>query len=305
MKKIKHLNLVIVPRIGRSFFNVVISHKLLYAAGLLIFLIVSANVYLLVGYVRIKRSVNETAGIKESGVNVNDLRKETEELRIELENIKAASKRIERKTGISPEPGAGDYKRREVAMPSRGANLEVENIQRQLRQLKVEVTARKDTMTQAENKVNSLVSKYNRIPSMKPVRGGKINSGFGYRPHPVYGGSEFHRGLDIKGAVGAPIYSTADGTVKYSGWWYGYGRTVIVDHGNGFETLYGHNYRNLVQEGEQVKKGQIVAYVGSSGMTTGAHVHFEVHYRDRLMNPQKFISLSLQEAARYYDALAE
>ncbi|MFC1474991.1 peptidoglycan DD-metalloendopeptidase family protein [bacterium] len=299
MRKIKHLNLVIVPRIGRSFFNVVISHKLIYAFFALVLLIAGLNVYLLAGYFRVKQEMREKAGSGRVNINVTELREETETLKDELKTLKEASERIEQKTGISPEPGYMDYKRREVAMPSRGYNLEVENLQRQLRQLRLEVLARKNTMEQAENEVDDLVSRYDHLPSIRPVRDGRITSVYGYRIHPITRMREFHRGLDLKGTRNTPIFATADGVVEFSGWRHGYGRTVIIDHENGFQTLFAHTYRNLVKKGEAVKKRQIIGYVGSSGTTTGTHVHYEVQYKGRLMNPQKFMSLTLSDAVNY------
>jgi len=137
------------------------------------------------------------------------------------------------------------------------------------------------------------------MPSFNPLGGGRISSVFGYRVHPITGSWEYHEGLDINGKSGAPIYSTAEGTVVFSGWRQGYGVCVGIDHGNGFSTLYAHNTRNIVYEGEHVKKGQIIGYVGSTGSTTGVHCHYEVHFQNRAVDPARFLSLDIKDAERY------
>lgn len=129
----------------------------------------------------------------------------------------------------------------------------------------------------------------NAMPSRAPVAGGYITSGYGGRADPFGGGSQFHKGIDFKAAVGDPVLTVADGVVSYSGVRSGYGNVVEVDHGNGFVTRYAHNSRNTVQVGDLVRVGQQIARAGSTGRSTGAHVHFEVWENGRVHNPRKFL----------------
>ncbi len=129
----------------------------------------------------------------------------------------------------------------------------------------------------------------NATPSRMPVVDSYITSGFGGRADPFGGGGQYHRGIDFKANVGDPVLSVADGVVSFSGVKGGYGNMVDVDHGNGYVTRYAHNSRLLVKEGDLVRAGQQVAKAGSSGRSTGAHVHFEVWENGRSVNPRKFL----------------
>lgn len=121
-------------------------------------------------------------------------------------------------------------------------------------------------------------------PFNRPVDG-PIVSGFGYRFHPIFRRVKFHYGIDISAPSGTPIRAAADGVVVFAGWRRAYGNTVILDHGNGLATLYAHCSRLLVSEGEVVKQGQVIALVGSTGLSTGTHLHFEVRRYGEPINP--------------------
>lgn len=114
---------------------------------------------------------------------------------------------------------------------------------------------------------------------------GRVTSGFGYRTHPVWGTCRFHDGIDIAAASGTLIRAAADGTVIYSGWKGAYGLTVMIDHGGGLTTLYGHCSSVLVSHGACVKRGQAIARVGSTGVSTGSHLHFSVYRSGDAVNP--------------------
>lgn len=118
---------------------------------------------------------------------------------------------------------------------------------------------------------------------------GPITSEFGWRTHPIFGTSRFHSGLDIGGDYGMPIYAAAAGTVIYAGWISGYGNAVIIDHGGGVTTLYGHNESLNVGEGEVVSQGQVIAMCGSTGNSTGPHCHFEVRENGEPVSPYGYL----------------
>lgn len=119
---------------------------------------------------------------------------------------------------------------------------------------------------------------------------GRITSPFGYRLSPIGGEQgEFHPGLDIADAQGTPIRATADGVVERAGWAGGYGNMVLIRHGFGYSTLFGHAEALAVTRGERVVRGQIVAYMGTTGRSTGYHVHYEVWKRGRPVNPAPFL----------------
>lgn len=123
-----------------------------------------------------------------------------------------------------------------------------------------------------------------------PVPGrSTISSGYGNRRSPISGGSEFHTGIDIPAPNGTNVIAADRGTVIFSGWMNGYGNTVIIDHGDAISTLYAHHSRNLVSVGQVVARGQVIAEVGSTGFSTGPHLHFEVRRNGRHIDPMPFL----------------
>lgn len=127
------------------------------------------------------------------------------------------------------------------------------------------------------------------IPQVIPAAGKHITSGFGYRTDPFAGGAAFHAGLDFKGPTGAPIYSAANGKVAFVGRRPGYGNCVEIDHGNGLRTRYAHMSAFRTQVGEAVRAGQPIGAVGSTGRSTGPHLHFEVRLHGQPVNPRPFL----------------
>jgi murein DD-endopeptidase MepM/ murein hydrolase activator NlpD len=121
------------------------------------------------------------------------------------------------------------------------------------------------------------------------AKGTPITSRFGWRIHPIKGDRRFHTGIDFGAAMGTPIYAIANGKVEFAGQRGGYGNAVIVNHGGGKSTLYGHASKLYVKEGQQVVRGQMVAAVGSTGMSTAPHLHFEVRINDKPINPRPYL----------------
>ena len=118
---------------------------------------------------------------------------------------------------------------------------------------------------------------------------GPITSPFGYRTHPIFGTTIYHAGIDIGVDYGTPIHAADSGTVILAGWCGGYGNAVIIDHGNGLQTLYGHNTSVAVSEGQAVSQGEVIAYAGSTGYSTGPHCHFEVRENGEAVDPMGYL----------------
>ena len=128
------------------------------------------------------------------------------------------------------------------------------------------------------------------IPSTEPVHGTNFTSGYGVRSDPFKARAAMHAGIDLAGPMGTPIYATADGTVGRAEWNNGgYGNLVEIDHGHGIQTRYGHLSRYIVSAGERVKRGQLIAYMGSTGRSTGSHLHYEVRLDGKAVNPVPFL----------------
>lgn len=162
------------------------------------------------------------------------------------------------------------------------------------------------TLTNISSRIASQEKSYNDIvgfiknkeillactPAIQPVSNKELKrvaSGYGYRIDPVYKTVRFHAGLDFTAPQGTPIYATANGTIKTAGnLGNGYGNHVIINHGYGYETLYGHMFRIKVKPGVKVKRGEIIGWVGSTGKSTGPHCHYEVHKNGRPIDPVYF-----------------
>ena len=128
------------------------------------------------------------------------------------------------------------------------------------------------------------------MPSGRPVTSGWLSSKFGTRADPITGKQEYHKGVDFAAEEGSDVISVGDGVVTWSGKRSGYGNLVEVSHGNGYTTRYAHNRKLLVGTGDTVKKGQLIASVGSTGRSTGPHVHFEVLHNGKAVDPAKYVT---------------
>jgi len=128
------------------------------------------------------------------------------------------------------------------------------------------------------------------MPSGKPVADGWLSSRYGKRNDPFTGKQDFHKGLDFAGKKGSEVITVGDGVVSWAGKRSGYGNLIEINHGNGYSTRYGHNQKHLVNVGDKVKKGQQIALMGSTGRSTGPHVHFELLQNGKIVNPSKYIA---------------
>lgn len=132
------------------------------------------------------------------------------------------------------------------------------------------------------------------IPAIDPVESMRLSSGFGPRRAPIRGASRNHKGIDIPGPYGTPILATADAIVAKSEWVRGYGKYVELSHGNEIETRYGHLSSYNVIPGQRVKMGDVIGYMGSTGNSTGSHLHYEVRVSGTAVNPMSFLSAPVQ-----------
>jgi murein DD-endopeptidase MepM/ murein hydrolase activator NlpD len=123
------------------------------------------------------------------------------------------------------------------------------------------------------------------VPSRMPLEGASLTSGYGMRTHPVLGGRRQHAGIDLAAPTGTPVYATADGVVGRADWYSSYGLYIAIEHGAAMQTRYAHLSRLAVAAGDNVKKGDLIGYVGSTGRSTGPHLHYEVRIDGQAVNP--------------------
>lgn len=127
------------------------------------------------------------------------------------------------------------------------------------------------------------------VPSRMPVNGVRMSSDYGMRTHPVLGGRRAHKGVDLAGPTGTPVYATADGTVGMAQWFSSYGNYVQIEHGGSLQTRYGHLSGYAVSQGQKVRKGDLIGYIGSTGRSTGPHLHYEVRVAGVAVNPVPYM----------------
>ena len=229
-----------------------------------------------------------------------DLRDNYRQLKDRIESLQQQMKELEKRDNdvyraifeASPVPDSARAKEMET-------KLEIETVKRlkdnqlvgsilnTLNTLTSRIEAQKKSYNEVEELVKNKEQLLARTPAIQPVSNKDLNriaSGFGYRIDPVYKTTKFHAGLDFSAPQGTPIYATADGTVTTSGnTGNGYGNHVIINHGFGYETLYGHMVRVKARNGQAVKRGEVIGWVGSTGKSTGPHCHYEVHkYGDKI-----------------------
>jgi murein DD-endopeptidase MepM/ murein hydrolase activator NlpD len=176
----------------------------------------------------------------------------------------------------------------------------VSSISQALNTISSRIKVQKASYNEIDELVKNKQQLLSHTPAIQPVSNKdltRIASGFGYRIDPIYKTVKFHAGLDFTAPQGTPIYATADGTVTTAGnTGNGYGNHVVINHGYGYETLFGHMVRVKVRVGEVVKRGEVIGWVGSTGKSTGPHCHYEVHKYGQKIDPVYFFYNDLNPA---------
>lgn len=211
-------------------------------------------------------------------------------LQAQVSRINAVEQRIAKVSGVNladfqfdqDPPIGGVTANDEVDLEQIDIENAIQSIEKELSERESEIAAVDFLLSR-----KSLASQ--QTPAGWPVKGGWVSSSFGSRMHPMTGKKQFHKGVDIPGKKGADVLSVADGVVVRSEKNGHYGWMIEIDHGDNYSTLYSHNQENLVLAGETVKKGQTIGKVGSTGRSTGPHVHFEVHKKGKVINPVKYL----------------
>ena len=221
--------------------------------------------------------------------NIEVLAKRMGEMQAKLMQMESLAERVSGLAGLDPaavrvSPGRGG------TLVS-GRDLTLQELQATMDHIEVDTGARNDLMTAIESRLFEQKIKKLMIPTQAPVPEASTGSGFGWRIDPFNGMSAMHEGLDFPAPVGTPVLSAAGGVVVTQETHPNYGFYIEVDHGNEVLTRYAHLSRSVVKKGDLIKRGQKLAEVGSSGRSTGPHLHFEVLVRGVAQNPQKFLAM--------------
>lgn len=216
------------------------------------------------------------------------------DLQAQMLRLEGLGERLARIAGLKPQelpsiapgsvPGRGGAA---SSLPSR--SFTVDEFSQLLAKLGHEVEARSDQLGVLEALLVQDSANRKFLPTLAPIVDGWYSSNFGYRIDPFTGARSFHEGIDFPAETGTPIVAAASGKVLYAGWHPEYGKIVEVDHGNGLVSRYAHASKILVNEGDLVVRGQRLAFSGSTGRSTGPHLHFEVRLNGVPQNPARFL----------------
>ena len=184
-----------------------------------------------------------------------------------------------------PPPAGGPEQRVATA----DGSAQVPELEQSLASLQAQVDDRERQLMALESLLASRQLGQRMLPGGLPLIGGWISSHFGYRTDPITGHGAFHAGVDFAGVPGSKVLAVGAGVVVFSGYKNGYGNVVEIQHSSGHLTRYGHNARNLVRTGQSVERNQAIAVIGSTGRSTGTHVHFEVEKDGKVLNPTRYL----------------
>jgi len=284
------------------------------AAALVTAALISYAAFQFIGSPNEKRLADQNKALRE---NYNDLEDELRSVQQQMKELEKRDNDVYRAIfEANPVPDSARAKelevKQEIAKVEKIKDYQlVASITNTLNNLKSRITAQKKSYDQVDDLVKNKEQLLSHTPAIQPVSNkdlSRIASGFGSRIDPVYKTVKFHYGLDFAAPQGTPIYATADGIATTAGsTGNGYGNHVVINHGYGYETLYGHMVRVKVKNGQAVKRGEVIGWVGSTGKSTGPHCHYEVHkYGDKIdpiyffyndLSPAQFDQLLKKAAA--------
>jgi len=230
--------------------------------------------------------------------HIQNFARKIEELNTKLASLKKFEKKIRIIANIEKKDNQNDFagiggSAPEILKPgdtlTKKHNSLIREMHAQLNQIDNIAETQKNDFETLEKQLKDQQNLLASTPTIRPIAKGWISSGFGYRRSPFTGRKEFHKGIDFATRKGDPIFATADGVVIFAKNKGMLGRTIIIDHGHSLKTRYGHTYKILKKKGDKVKRGDIIALVGSTGRSTGPHVHYEVQLNGIQVNPEKYI----------------
>ncbi len=265
------------------------------AAALVTAAIISYIAFRFIGSPNEKVLKLQTAVLNEE---IEDISQKLHSLELQMRELENRDNNVYRSIfEANPIPDSARTKEKEIkdeiVKITRMSNHQLINsINETLKKLAARMNAQKTSYADVEKMVSSKEELLSHTPAIQPVSNKdltRIASGFGYRIDPVYKTTKMHAGIDFTAPQGTPIYATANGTVEVAGnMGDGYGNHVIINHGYGYKTLYGHMVRVKARTGKQVLRGEVIGYVGNTGKSTGPHCHYEVHKHGEKIDPIYF-----------------
>lgn len=274
--------------------------------SILLLVIAAATAFYSLSSLRLQYEISKSEIGKLTAINssqkveIEKLQKDSEEVRKQLAENSKMLDEVKKAVGIISPSDSKDIEIKlaspEDSSPISSLNEEtspdmssaIANIESEFESLADKIAVQKQTINESIGSIKSQLAYLMAKPSIKPVAS-SITAGFGYRKNPFTSrGTEFHGGIDFAASYGQTVSATGDGTVIFAGWNAGYGKMVIISHGYGLTTLYAHNSKLLVKQGDKVKKGQAISKAGNTGRSTGTHLHYEVKLNGKNVNPANY-----------------
>ncbi len=284
----RRLSFIIVPEDNRQVRRFSVPRWALFAGFCCAVLIVGLVAFVSYGYFSFQLDQNELQRLRavngEQRHQLQQLALDMDEMRQDLVYLTETEARVRQLAELDESPQAIPVAMGGGSEPELSAGLD--GIQQKINQLQIAIDLRRQSQEDVRNLLNDQVSLGRATPGGWPTKGW-LTSYFGVRKSPYSGSRKMHEGLDIAANTGTPVIATADGVVARVEYSPGYGKTVIVDHGYGYRTLYGHNSKNLVRAGQRIRRGDKIAEVGNTGRSTGSHLHYEVLLNGVPIDPRK------------------
>ena len=216
------------------------------------------------------------------------LEHQIEQLESQLESLSASDNRLRLAVNLPVEeepPGTGGS--RSVTFDDSPSAFLLEETEKKIELLSLRVEAQKKSHEKIRRVWTKNQDYFASLPALKPINS-PVSSRFGHRTHPIYKRRLHHDGIDFSAPHGSKIHAPGNGVVRYTGYHGGYGKKVVIDHGYGYKTVYAHLSKILVKPGQRVVRGEVIALSGNTGISTGPHLHYEVHRNNRKVNPSAY-----------------
>jgi murein DD-endopeptidase MepM/ murein hydrolase activator NlpD len=284
----KRISVLIVPYPKGKALRLSIPLGVILLPAFFLFLFVISDVFFSVNYIKKIYDTQKIAELSKQNAHMEskffDAQALAHQLKTDILLILEHEKKVERFLGLA-----------ERGRALRSAELPDLKLQPQPLRAEADLDLLLATTLQQREALNQIYDKFvvrrdrlDHTPSILPVPG-RLTRGFGLHSDPFTGQSEHHAGVDLAAPWGTPVQASATGRIVYAGWRSGLGKAIIINHGRGFETYYGHLSAIRVTPGQRVTKGQLIGAVGSTGYSTGPHLHYEVHLRTMAQNPMRYV----------------
>ncbi|MDR0795338.1 MAG: M23 family metallopeptidase [Tannerella sp.] len=228
-------------------------------------------------------------------LRINDALKVLDDIQERDDNLYRAIFQTKEIPEYIRKPGIGGTNRYDYLMNLSNTDLVIETT-RKIDMMKRQLYVQSNSFDELVSIGKNLEARNRCVPAIQPLANKDLkrtSSGYGMRIDPIYRTLRHHDGMDFVAPVGTDIYATGDGTVIFAGWQQGYGNCIRIDHGFGYETMYAHNSKNLVKVRQKVVRGEIIGLVGNSGKSVGPHLHYEVLFNDKHVNPVNYYYMDL------------